>query len=67
MKAGDWKEMSVHISESLRNSSDDFPQDAKQQLSLATEAVFKSWNGKRAVDYRRATNIPTISAQRSTL
>jgi phosphoenolpyruvate synthase/pyruvate phosphate dikinase len=27
-------------------------------LKLATEAVFKSWNGKRAVDYRRATNIP---------
>ena len=24
---------------------------------LATEAVFKSWNGKRAIDYRRATNI----------
>ena len=29
-----------------------------KQLELATEAVFKSWNGKRAVDYRRATNIP---------
>ncbi|PIU91892.1 MAG: pyruvate, phosphate dikinase, partial [Anaerolineae bacterium CG06_land_8_20_14_3_00_57_67] len=28
------------------------------QLELATEAVFKSWNGKRAIDYRRATNIP---------
>ncbi|PKO13582.1 MAG: pyruvate, phosphate dikinase [Chloroflexi bacterium HGW-Chloroflexi-10] len=36
----------------------DFPQDAYQQLKLATEAVFKSWMGKRAVDYRRATDIP---------
>jgi pyruvate,orthophosphate dikinase len=36
----------------------DFPQDPYEQLKLATEAVFKSWNGKRAIDYRRATNIP---------
>ncbi len=36
----------------------EFPQDVFEQLKLATEAVFKSWNGKRAVDYRRATNIP---------
>ncbi len=36
----------------------DFPQSPLDQLKLATEAVFKSWNGKRAVDYRRATNIP---------
>lgn len=36
----------------------DFPQDPLEQLKLATEAVFKSWNGKRAVDYRRATHIP---------
>lgn len=36
----------------------DFPQEPLDQLKLATEAVFKSWNGKRAVDYRRATNIP---------
>ena len=36
----------------------DFPMDPYEQMKLATEAVFKSWNGKRAVDYRRATNIP---------
>jgi pyruvate,orthophosphate dikinase len=36
----------------------DFPQDPYEQLRLATEAVFKSWNGKRAIDYRRAANIP---------
>ena len=27
-------------------------------MKLATEAVFGSWNGKRAIDYRRAENIP---------
>ena len=36
----------------------DFPQEPLEQMKLAIEAVFKSWNGKRAVDYRRATNIP---------
>ena len=34
-----------------------FPSDPKEQLRLATEAVFKSWNGKRAVDYRNAAGI----------
>ncbi len=36
----------------------DFPQNPLDQMKLATEAVFGSWNGKRAIDYRRATNIP---------
>ena len=36
----------------------DFPQDPVEQMRLATEAVFSSWNGKRAVDYRRAADIP---------
>ncbi len=35
-----------------------FPQDPREQLKLATEAVFTSWNGKRAVDYRNASGIP---------
>jgi len=35
-----------------------FPTDPTEQLRLATEAVFKSWNGKRAVDYRNASKIP---------
>ncbi|MBN1440091.1 MAG: pyruvate, phosphate dikinase [Anaerolineales bacterium] len=34
-----------------------FPDDPMEQLKLATEAVFKSWNGKRAVDYRNAAKI----------
>ena len=34
-----------------------FPLDPHEQLRLAIEAVFKSWNGKRAFDYRKAANI----------
>jgi pyruvate,orthophosphate dikinase len=34
-----------------------FPQDPWAQLFLAIEGVFKSWMGKRAVDYRRQFNI----------
>jgi pyruvate,orthophosphate dikinase len=34
-----------------------FPQDPYAQLELAVEAVFRSWMGKRAVDYRREFNI----------
>ena len=35
----------------------DFPQEPLKQLELATQAVFNSWNGKRAVDYRNAAGI----------
>ena len=34
-----------------------FPQDARTQIRLAVEAVFRSWNGRRAVDYRNAAGI----------
>lgn len=30
----------------------DFPQDPKEQLLMAIEAVFKSWNNPRAISYR---------------
>jgi pyruvate,orthophosphate dikinase len=40
-----------------RHAKMDFPQDPHNQLRLATEAVFKSWNGKRAIDYRNAAGI----------
>jgi pyruvate,orthophosphate dikinase len=34
-----------------------FPDDPYAQLRLAIEAVFRSWNGKRAIDYRNAAGI----------
>jgi pyruvate, orthophosphate dikinase len=35
-----------------------FPQEVHEQLQGAIEAVFDSWNSKRAVDYRRFNKIP---------
>jgi pyruvate, orthophosphate dikinase len=35
-----------------------FPSDVLEQLRLAIIAVFKSWMGKRAIDYRNEFNIP---------
>ncbi len=35
-----------------------FPDDPLEQLMGAIGAVFKSWNGKRAVSYRRIEHIP---------
>ena len=34
-----------------------FPQDVYQQLEMAIKAVFNSWMGRRAVDYRKEFNI----------
>ncbi|MGI9585054.1 MAG: pyruvate, phosphate dikinase, partial [Acidimicrobiia bacterium] len=36
----------------------DFPSDPYEQLTMAVEAVFRSWNGKRAFAYRDAAGIP---------
>ena len=35
-----------------------FPQHVATQLDLAIEAVFRSWNNRRAIDYRRLEKIP---------
>src|SRR5256885_610499 len=35
-----------------------FPQNPDDQLASAIEAVFRSWNGRRARDYRRMEKIP---------
>ncbi|BDD87712.1 pyruvate, phosphate dikinase [Desulfofustis limnaeus] len=59
LQAADWKEVTDRFKNVFRNHTQiDFPQDPLEQLRMATEAVFKSWNGKRAVDYRNAANIP---------
>jgi pyruvate, orthophosphate dikinase len=38
-------------------SGEPFPQEPREQLRLAIEAVFKSWNGPRAVAYRNREKI----------
>ena len=58
LNAEDWKAITDEFKAIIRQYKGfDFPQDPYEQLSLATEAVFKSWNGKRAVDYRNAAGI----------
>jgi len=39
-----------------------FPADPYEQLELAIAAVFRSWNGKRAIDYRRQFRITPAMA-----
>jgi pyruvate, orthophosphate dikinase len=59
MTADDWQELVRAFRDVVRKQKGfDFPQDPFKQLELATEAVFKSWNGKRAVDYRNHEGIP---------
>jgi pyruvate,orthophosphate dikinase len=41
-----------------KHTGHDFPQDPREQLELAIEAVFRSWNADRAVLYRRQERIP---------
>jgi pyruvate,orthophosphate dikinase len=52
-----------HIAQELkevveRETGQPFPTDVKQQLELAIKAVFNSWMGRRAVDYRNEFKIP---------
>jgi pyruvate,orthophosphate dikinase len=57
--AQDWREITEKFKQIVRkHTGRDFPSDPKEQLRLAIEAVFKSWNGKRAIDYRKAAGIP---------
>ena len=39
-------------------TGEDFPQDPRTQMDMATEAVFRSWNTERARIYRRRERIP---------
>ncbi|MGH8909956.1 MAG: pyruvate, phosphate dikinase [Egibacteraceae bacterium] len=41
-----------------QRSGRDFPREPAEQLREAIEAVFRSWNGKRARDYRKMEGIP---------
>jgi pyruvate,orthophosphate dikinase len=54
----DWKIISEEFKSIIEEEKGfPFPQDPFEQLKLGAEAVFKSWFGKRAVDYRNAAGI----------
>ncbi|MDA3899241.1 MAG: pyruvate, phosphate dikinase, partial [Spirochaetes bacterium] len=48
-------EFKLRVKESLGK---DFPDDPMEQLWGGVAAVFKSWNGKKAISYRRIEGIP---------
>ncbi len=58
LQAEDWQRITYKFKELVRTyTGTDFPAAPEEQLRLATEAVFRSWNGKRAYDYRNAAGI----------
>jgi len=59
LDAEDWKALTEEFKAIVREHKGfDFPQDPIEQLRLATEAVFESWNGKPAIAYRNREKIP---------
>ena len=58
LSAADLKEISERFLAVVEEATGrPFPEDPYEQLEIAIKAVFKSWMGKRAVDYRREFNI----------
>lgn len=59
MTAEDWKEVIDGYKEIVKNhTKNEFPQNPFEQLFLAINAVFNSWNNQRAIVYRRLNKIP---------
>src|SRR6266498_1005640 len=58
LDAGDLNRLTDEFKDIVKSvTGEAFPQDARMQLQKAIEAVFKSWNGARAVAYRRQNKI----------
>ena len=59
LTAADLKELAEQFKAEYKNQlGEDFPSDPVQQLKLAIEAVFRSWDNPRANVYRRDNDIP---------
>ncbi|UCF78217.1 MAG: pyruvate, phosphate dikinase [Candidatus Eiseniibacteriota bacterium] len=59
LDAKDLKELCTRFKEQIRREKGvEFPQDAREQLAAARDAVFRSWNNPRAVFYRKQHGIP---------
>ena len=60
LTADDMKEVVVRFKEIYKEKKGvEFPQDPKEQLMEAIEAVFRSWDNPRAIYYRRMNDIPS--------
>jgi pyruvate,orthophosphate dikinase len=59
LTAADLKELAIQFkAEYKKQLGEDFPSDPVEQLKLAIEAVFRSWDNPRANVYRRDNDIP---------
>jgi pyruvate,orthophosphate dikinase len=59
LDAGDLSQLTETFKQIVRDhTGHEFPQDPYQQMDLAIQAVFNSWNSPRAVLYRRQERIP---------
>ncbi len=57
--ANDWKELVETYKKIVHEKTGhSFPESPEDQLKLAIEAVFRSWNNKRAITYRNLNGIP---------
>ena len=55
----DWKIITEKFKSRVKKVlGSEFPDDPYEQLWGGIKAVFQSWNGKRAINYRRIENIP---------
>ena len=59
LTADELKQLAEDFRKKVKQSlGTEFPDDARAQLEGGIKAVFKSWNGKKAVSYRRIEGIP---------
>ncbi|MFH1916089.1 MAG: pyruvate, phosphate dikinase [Nanoarchaeota archaeon] len=59
LNADDLKQLSEGFKNKIKEViGQEFPDEHEKQLWGAISAVFQSWNGKRAISYRRIENIP---------
>jgi len=55
----DWVQITKEYKEIVKKHGKiDFPQDPYEQLNMAVQAVFNSWNNQRAIVYRKLEGIP---------
>ncbi len=63
LKTEDLKEICMRFLDVVKeNTGKPFPTDVYEQLEIAIKAVFNSWMGKRAIDYRREFKITPAMA-----
>ncbi len=59
LETDDLKELTKRFKQLIKEKTGtDFPEDPKNQLKMAVEAVFNSWNNDRAIKYRKLNKIP---------